>query len=216
MVLEVYGDLISGPVRAIVAFLKLNNIEHEFKVVSILAGDHKKPEFLAINPNGQMPTIVDDGFVLWETTAILQYLATTRDLEETWYPADARKRSLVHRFNSWYHPNLRQNGALLFFKKRVAEKFGITINPAEIEEMEAALPNTLATMDRWIKENGGFLAGDHLTISDMLGFCETDHLVTLMNWDISRYGNLLKWYTKLSADPVIVEISETLKTFAKE
>ena len=49
-------------------------LPYERKVLSFSAGDTKKPEFLALNPRGQVPTIDDDGFVLYESNAIVEYL----------------------------------------------------------------------------------------------------------------------------------------------
>src|SRR5262245_47841317 len=49
-------------------------IPYDFKLLSFDRGDTKKPEYLAVNPRGQVPTIVDDGFALWESTAITEYL----------------------------------------------------------------------------------------------------------------------------------------------
>jgi glutathione S-transferase len=97
--------------------------------------------------------------VLSESTAILQYLATTRELQDPWYPADPRSMSLVHRFNSWYHPNLRANAALMIFKTHLESSQGLDLPSEELKEMKANVPNLLKTMDRWIEENGGFIAG---------------------------------------------------------
>jgi glutathione S-transferase len=66
--------------------------------------DPNVPEFLALNPNGQVPVIVDDGFVLWESHAILRYLAEKHrgDLS----PDDGRERGLVDQWMSWQSSEL--------------------------------------------------------------------------------------------------------------
>jgi hypothetical protein len=71
MALVVYGDHRSGLARAVLAFCNMNSITYEYKPIDLLNGENKSEEFLAINPEGTVPTIDDDGFVLWETTAIL-------------------------------------------------------------------------------------------------------------------------------------------------
>lgn len=110
MVLEVYGDPVSGVCRAVYAFLALNKIAYESKNISLKDGEQKKPEFLAINPQGYVPTIVDDGLMVCETAAILQYLAASRGLEDPWFPAEPKKRALIYRYAAWHHANLRKYG----------------------------------------------------------------------------------------------------------
>jgi len=83
-------------------FLALEHLEipYHLKVVSFSDKDHLKPEFLAINPRHRVPTIVDDGFALWESTVILEYLDERfpgADGSRRLYPGDAKARALVRR-----------------------------------------------------------------------------------------------------------------------
>ena len=79
MVLKLYIDHGSQPSRAVLAFCKFNQIEHEIIETRIFTGDSRKEEFLkTVNSEGQVPAIVDDGFALAESHAILRYLHTTR------------------------------------------------------------------------------------------------------------------------------------------
>lgn len=73
-------------------------LPYERKILSFSAGDTRKPEFIAINPRGQVPTIDDDGFVLYESNAIVEYL------DEAYpgrgaplFPGDARQRATIRR-----------------------------------------------------------------------------------------------------------------------
>ena len=50
-------------------------LDYELRLVDLTKGDQKAPAFLALNPNGRMPVLDDDGFVLWESNAIVEYLA---------------------------------------------------------------------------------------------------------------------------------------------
>ena len=70
--------------------LEAKNVSYQVKVLSFQAGDTKKPEFVALNPRHQVPTIVDEGFALWESTVILEYLDDRFDSGVKLYPGDAR------------------------------------------------------------------------------------------------------------------------------
>jgi glutathione S-transferase len=67
--------------RAIKVVALKNNLglECEIRVINFSTGDHMTPEYAALNPNKLMPVLEDDGFVLWESNAILQYLASKRN-----------------------------------------------------------------------------------------------------------------------------------------
>jgi hypothetical protein len=64
---------------------------------------------------------------------------------------------------------------------------GIVVPPEEIEGVEAAIPGMLQTMDGWIRENDGYIAGDDYTICDLLAVCELAHLLRFTLLDISPY-----------------------------
>ena len=67
-------------------------LEYELKLVNLSKGEQRTPEFLAINPNGRIPAIVDDGFAVFESGAILLYLA---EKSGRLLPTDPEKRSQV-------------------------------------------------------------------------------------------------------------------------
>src|SRR5258706_6416978 len=77
--------------------LEAKQVPYELKLLSFQAGDTKKPEFVALNPRHQVPTIVDDGFALWESTTILEYLDERFATGTKLYPGDAKARARVRR-----------------------------------------------------------------------------------------------------------------------
>jgi len=77
--------------------LEHKRIPYEMKVLSFSAGEHKTPEYLAINPRHRVPAIVDEGFALYESAAILEYLDDQYGGEPRLFPGDARKRALARR-----------------------------------------------------------------------------------------------------------------------
>src|SRR5438105_5399606 len=77
--------------------LEYKAIPYQLKLLSFAEGDTRKPEFVAINPRHQVPTIVDEGFALWESTVILEYLDERFDTGAKLYPGDARERARIRR-----------------------------------------------------------------------------------------------------------------------
>ncbi|KAK8703264.1 hypothetical protein V6N13_021586 [Hibiscus sabdariffa] len=109
MKLKVYADRMSQPARAVIIFCKLNGIDYEEVRVDISKLQHLTPEYSEINPMKQLPAIVDGRFKLFESHAILIYLACSYPgIPDHWYPADVCKRSEMHSVLDWHHSNLRR------------------------------------------------------------------------------------------------------------
>lgn len=72
-------------------------IAYELKTMSFSAGDLKKPEFAALNPRHKVPTIVDDGLVLYESAAILEYLEERYSSGKTLFPGNVAQRAVIRR-----------------------------------------------------------------------------------------------------------------------
>jgi len=77
--------------------LEAKGIAHNLKVLSFGAGDTRKPEFVALNPRHTVPTIVDDGYAVWESMAILEYLDERFPSDPRLYPGDAKARARIRR-----------------------------------------------------------------------------------------------------------------------
>jgi glutathione S-transferase len=84
-------------VRAVAAYLGL---AVEDVLVHLGKGEQRAPEYLALNPIGRTPTLVDGDFVLWESTAIMQYLASLKP--NALWPDDPRTRADITRWQSWH------------------------------------------------------------------------------------------------------------------
>src|SRR5262249_27789 len=99
MIMKLYGFPPSPntwKVRAVAPHLGLP-LELEF--VELSKGQQRAPAYLALNPTGRTPTLVDGDFVLWESTAIMQYLADRKP--NTLWPNDVRARCDIMRWQSW-------------------------------------------------------------------------------------------------------------------
>ena len=102
--MRLYFHPLSSNSRRVTMTAQQLGLELDLIVVDLLKGEHRDPEFLQFNPNGKVPLLEDDGFQLWESHAIMQYLAD-RCPGQTLYPHDAQARADVNRWLFWsaYH-----------------------------------------------------------------------------------------------------------------
>jgi len=115
--LKIYQHPLSTFARRVRILLKEKNIDAELIEVDMTAGAHKQQPYLALNPYGRVPTLQEDDFVLYESTAILDYLEATHPVPAL-VPADARGRTLVSMHMKLCDLQLaRQTGTIIFPKR---------------------------------------------------------------------------------------------------
>ena len=85
--IKLYDFPLSGHSHRVRTMLSILSLDYELIPVDLQAGEHKSEAFLALNPLGQVPVLVDDDLVLRDSNAIISYLA--RQYDESWYPTDA-------------------------------------------------------------------------------------------------------------------------------
>ncbi|XVE57871.1 hypothetical protein DITRI_Ditri04bG0125200 [Diplodiscus trichospermus] len=175
MKLKVYADRMSQPSRAALIFCKVNGIDYEEIRVDISKRQHLTPEFAEINPMQQVPAIVDGRFKLFESHAILIYLACAfPGVADHWYPADVFKRSKIHSVLDWHHSNLRRGPASYVRNTTLAPALGLPLNPQSAAEAEKFLSSSLSKIESvWLKDNGPFLlGGNQPSIADLSLACD--------------------------------------------
>src|SRR5438034_7830855 len=93
------------------------NLTAELIELDMARGAHRAPGYLALNPYGRVPTLEDDGFVLYESTAILEYLEATHPTPAL-VPGDARGRALVAMHMKLCDIQLARQDGIIIFPKR--------------------------------------------------------------------------------------------------
>lgn len=152
-------------------------VPHEVHVLSFQANDLKTPAYLAINPRHQVPAIVDDGFALYESTAIIDYL--DQKYGSLW-PRDARMRAVGRRL---------ETEADLYVRPKIAKLVEQTLgrespDPAAIAQAKMAVAEELALVAPAVV--GPFALGDRLSAAD---FALYPHLSLLGRIDARRPGH---------------------------
>jgi glutathione S-transferase len=167
MVLKIYHLPIGQPSRALVAFLKLNNIEYEDIIVDATKGAHHSPEYINKFPLAEIPAMDDDGYCLQGGQVIVAYLVSTRNLADHWYPADPKARAQVNHLIHLYHATIRP-GRHHYYQNVVKPKFlGQEPDQAIIDYYAPIFENSLDYLEAHVLGESGFLSGSEMNIADL-------------------------------------------------
>lgn len=175
------------------------DIDVELCLVDLLNGAHLRPEFAALNPNKRMPVLKDDGFVLWESNAITQYLAS-RKPERGLLPADPRKHADVARWQFWESCHWDPACATLIFERLLKKVFGQgDATPAHVEKGEDDVRKLGAILDGALAGRP-YLCGAQLTVADFsvgawLNYAER------AGYPIDGFREIRRWYAGLMELP---------------
>jgi glutathione S-transferase len=202
MTIDLYLMRLSPPCRAVQMVAKQLNIDLNLKQLNLRNGEHLTPEFLKINPAHTVPTIVDDGFALWESRAIIQYLCNKYAPDSDLYPKDPKERAQVDRMLNF------DMSSFAIIREAIIYKLFRGIEPTE--EKVQAVKNNLKLLDTLIGDNK-YVAGTHLTIAD-LSFLASSSIFTVTDYDLSDYPNVKEWLERLETElPYFDEINGKLK-----
>src|SRR5215469_15760126 len=122
--MKLYYNPLSPNVRRVRLTAAVLGIELEEKRLDFAKGEHKNPEYLALNPNGAVPTLVDGDYVLTESRAIMQYLASKKP-ESGLLPRDEAARADVTRWQFWDASHFSPQIGSIAFEKALKQMFGL-------------------------------------------------------------------------------------------
>lgn len=163
-------------------------------------GVNKTPEYLKMNPTGLVPTIDDDGFVLWESHSIVRYLAAKHGAGSLW-PTDLEVRADADRWMDW---------AFTFLNAFRPVFWGLVRTPAEsrdmnaIEEGRKKCAALLAIPEQGLAGKT-YLAGSAFTMGDIPLGCHV-HLWMRLPIERPQHPNLAAWFNRLCARPAFKKI----------
>lgn len=157
-----YHSPYSQHARRVVALLEAAGLKYELRHVALEKGEHLSPEFIAINPNHQVPVFIDGEVKICESNAILRYLCAKHGLTD-WYPDDLPARATIDQWLDWNQcrlfPSVRDIVLNKVFLRDAGDKAAIVRGEKNMIELAAILDVGLAGRD--------FLAGTQPTIADL-------------------------------------------------
>jgi glutathione S-transferase len=197
-----------GPTsRAVLAFCHASKLELVIKDIDLLQGEHRQPAFVTMNPNGMLPLLVDDGFVLSESSAILRYLAAKSG--SPLYPVDLRPRARVDELIAWFEANFYKDFAFQYVYPALLPHHHRGSDEATARTIAWGLEKSkawLSVLDTHYLGSRRWLVTDEPTIADYFG-ASILGLGELTGFDLSAYPNVERWYRAVMADPSMVAVN---------
>lgn len=196
-------------VRALTSYLKM---PIEFEFIDLLKGEQHSSAFHALNPTGRTPVLVDGDFNLWESNAILQYLASKSTTPL--YPSDACGRADISRWLCWdlAHWGAQACQPLIF--EHLVKKFA-NLGPADaasVAKGTEAFHKEAKMLDVHLARQT-YLVGNALTIADFAVAAPLFH-AKQAELPLGPYGHLHGWFERVSALPCWSETAPEMRAAA--
>ena len=194
--MKLYDAALSGNCHKVRLLLSMLKLEHEVVAMSLPGLDHKTPEHLARNPLGTLPVLEDGDITIYDSQAILVYLARKHGGED-WLPGDAAGQALVQQWLS-YAVNEIWNGPAL------ARAFLLFNRDVDLARCQAAGQSALAHLDARLSAHD-WLALDRPTIADIACY-PYSALAEAGEISLAPYQALNAWFKRIEALPGYVSM----------
>jgi glutathione S-transferase len=192
-----YHPLSTFSRRVVIAFRE-KQIAYEPVVVDMAAGKHREQPYLSLNPYGRVPTLEDDGFLLFESTAILSYIEATRPTPPL-VPADPRQRALIDMHIKLCDLQLARQATTIIFPKRFLPKE--RWNMATITEAAADIAKHLAVLEQQLAGKT-FLVGERFSLAEV---CYAPFLDFLPLMELTPPPAVAAWTERVLSRPSVRE-----------
>jgi len=175
-------------------------LDYELVHVDLMKGEQMQPQIVALNPNHRMPILEEDGYVLWESNAILQYLAAKKP-EGGLLPMHDIKGGLnVTRWLFWDSAHWDSSCAVLVYENFLKGFIGAgEPDPAEVARGEKNFARSADVLESQLEKHR-FIAGDHLTIADF-AIGSSLLMAEAAHYPLHSHKAIRRWHAELTALP---------------
>ncbi|XP_046666913.1 glutathione S-transferase 1-like isoform X1 [Homalodisca vitripennis] len=199
MTIDMYYVPASPPCRTVQVVAKILGIELNLHLVDFLKGEHMTPKFLQMNPQHSLPTIVDNGFSLSESRAIITYLMDKYSKNDSLYPRDIKRRAVINQRLYFDCSVLYQRFMDLYFPKF----FG----GAELDEAkEKRLDDAFNILEEYLSRTR-CVAEDSYTLAD-ISVAVTVSTIEVSGYDISKYPSVAAWMARVKTSLPAYEVNQ--------
>ena len=191
-----YADTLNP--RKACAVARYLNSPVEFVQIDLAKGEHKTPDYLAINPNGKVPALLDGDLKLWEANAIMCHLARKAG-SDLWPQDDARQIELT-RWLSWNSEHFSRHASELYFQYIIKPKFALgSQDEAAIEKATGFFKQFAGVLNGHLRGRK-YLLGDTLSVADFavgisLPYAERAHI------PVREFPEVERWHARMNEIP---------------
>jgi glutathione S-transferase len=212
--ITLYMNPVSNTSRPVRLLIMEHRLPVEEVTIDFSTGEHAREPYVSLNPNAQVPTLVDDGFVLTESSAMMKYLAEKFSLPV--YPAGLRERARVNELMDWFNTGFYRDYAYNVVYPQIYPHHVRPSRDVQAGTIEWGKTHThkwLKVLDtHWLGRGNRYLAGDMLTIADMFGAA----LLTcghVTRDEFSAYPNIDAWLKEMAKLPNWEPINQAVEGF---
>ncbi len=174
-------------------------LDYQLRLVDLQAGEQRSAAMMKLNVNQRMPVLEDDGYVLWESNAILEYLAGLRPAANL-LPQELRARLQVTKWLYWESAHWDQACAIFIFERVVKGRFNLgDENAVEIERGTKLLTRIAQVLDGELQKHP-YVAGEQLSVADF-ALAAPLCLADAGRLPLSEYPGISRWRARITALP---------------
>ncbi len=194
--MKLYHNPLSPNTRRVRLAAAVLGIELEEQVLDFARGEHKSPAYLALNPNGAVPTLVDGDFALSESRAIMQYLASKKP-ESGLLPKDEAARADVTRWQFWDAAHFSPQLGSIAFERILKGMMGLgDPDEAKIKDALASFRRFAAVLELRLTGHD-YLVGDALTLAD-LTVASSLMYARQSDVPVAEFPHVAAWFARIS------------------
>ena len=194
--LKIYGSDLSAPANKIRFTANALGLKFEYIKIDLRAGEQQKPEFLKLHPAGKIPVIDDDGFVLFESNAIIRYLA--EKINSSLYPKELKTRAVVDQWIEFgsHHAGLAMSKIL--YNRVFAPLRGLPVDEQSLQDGPKLLDRFLPVIDAQLSKDK-FLTGIQYSLADinLLAILDPAEVAAI---DLGPYKKIVAWRNGLKKE----------------
>ncbi|MEO1510109.1 MAG: glutathione S-transferase family protein [Cyanobacteria bacterium J06633_23] len=170
----------------------------ELALINLPQGDQRMADFLALNPTGRIPVLQDGDFVLWESNAIMQYLASR--VSTPLWPDDAQQRADIMRWQSWQLAHWAKGCQPLNYERLVKKVLQLGEPDPQVEQQALKAFHKEAQVLNTHLANREYLVNNTLTLADFSVAGDLTYAVPAQ-FPLGEYPHIRAWYDRIEALP---------------